>query len=386
MAPRARPPRAVRGTGPSDALFVFDGHTDVPSRLREAPCDLREPQSRGHVDLPRLRRGGVSGLVFALYLPARLSPEDGLRHAEQLHSLALAQLRPGELEVVTTPAELDEVAARGAVAALFTLENGRPLQLSGALERLLALGVRLVTLTHVASHEWCDASADDEIHGGLSPAGEEIVRRLNREGVIVDVSHVSDRAVEHVLAVSAAPVIASHSSARALCEHPRNLTDALARGIAARGGLVMAMAFPAFLDSVAAAANRERMTRLREPMQALEEAYADRPVELAEARALLLAGSPQPAVPLATYVDHILHLVSVVGEEGVGIGTDFDGIPEVPVGFEDCSCFPALVAELRARGLGERALRLVLGDNFRRVWREIERCGAKGSTARTSTR
>jgi membrane dipeptidase len=370
--PVPRSPRAPAVQAAADRLFVFDGHTDVPTRLWEAPCDLGERQGRGHVDLPRLREGGVSGLVLALYLPPLLGPEEGLRHAELLHELASAQLRRGELEAVTSAAELDEVVGRGAVAALFTLENGRPLQLPGALERLLDLGVRLVTLSHIASHEWCDAAGDEEIHGGLSPAGEEIVRRLNREGVIVDVSHVSDRAVEHVLAVSSAPVIASHSSAHALCAHPRNLTDALARGIVERGGLVMAMAFPAFLDPAAAAANRERMERLREPMGALAEAYADRPQEHAEARRRLLAGHPQPPVPLATYADHVMHLVGVVGEEGVGIGTDFDGIPEVPVGFEDASCFPALAAELRRRGLDEGALRLVLGDNFRRVWRRIE--------------
>ena len=242
-----------------------------------------------------------------------------------------------------------------------------------ALELVLGLGVRLVTLSHIASHEWCDAAGDEELHGGLSAAGEQIVRRLNREGVIVDVSHVSDRAVEHVISVSAAPIVASHSSARALCAHPRNLTDALARAVVERGGLVMAMAFPAFLDDAAAAANRARMQLLREPMDALAEAYAERPVEMAEARRALLAGHPQPAVPLATYADHVMHLVEVVGEEGVGIGTDFDGIPEVPVGFEDASCFPSFVGELRRRGLDEPALRLVLGDNFRRVWREVDR-------------
>ena len=366
------PPPALRPAAPAD-LFVFDGHTDVPTRLWEAPCDFHQRQARGHVDVPRLREGGVSGLVFALYLPPRLGPEEGLRHAERLHALAAAQLRAGVLEAVASPAQLDEVVGRGAIAALFTLENGRPLQLPGALELVLGLGVRLVTLSHIASHEWCDAAGDEELHGGLSAAGEQIVRRLNREGVIVDVSHVSDRAVEHVISVSAAPVVASHSSARALCAHPRNLTDALARAVVERGGLVMAMAFPAFLDDAAAAANRARMQLLREPMDALAEAYAERPVEMAEARRALLAGHPQPAVPLATYADHVMHLVEVVGEEGVGIGTDFDGIPEVPVGFEDASCFPSLVGELRRRGLDEPALRLVLGDNFRRVWREVDR-------------
>ena len=352
-------------------LFIFDGHTDVPTRLWETPADLRTERRDRHVDLPRLRRGGVSGLVFAFFLPAHLSAEDGLAHAETMQRLTMAQMRPGELELATTPEELDAAVARGAVGVVFGLENGRPLGMPGALERLLAMGVRLVTLTHVGTHEWCDAAGDDEAHGGLSPAGEEIVRRLNRAGVVLDVSHVSDRAVEHVLAVSAAPVVASHSSARALCDHPRNVTDALARAIAAAGGVVMVNAFPVFLDAVAERANRERMARLREPMRALEEAYAGRPRELVEARLQLLRPYPQPAVPLATFVDHVMHLLAVVGEEGVGIGSDFDGIPETPVGFEDVSRFPDLVAALRERGVDEAALRLVMGDNFRRVWRRV---------------
>jgi membrane dipeptidase len=352
-------------------LFVFDGHTDIPTRLLEAPCDLRAGSEIGHVDLPRLRRGGVSGLVFALFLPPQLTAEEGLVHAEELHRLATAQLVPGELERVLSPDELDTVVSRGAVGAVFGLENGRPLILPGALDRLYSLGVRLVTLTHVGTHEWCDAAGDDPVHGGLSKEGEAIVRELNRRGVVVDVSHVSDAAVDHVLATSTAPVVASHSSARALCDHPRNLTDDLARAIVAKGGIVMAMAFPAFLSPAACAANRERMVRLREPMAAIDEAYARLPVERAAARRELVAAHPQPAVPLAVYADHIVHLLGVVGEEGVGLGSDFDGIPEVPVGFEDISCYPALFRELSARGVDDRALRLVAGDNFRRVWRQV---------------
>jgi membrane dipeptidase len=355
----------------SSPPWVFDGHTDVPTRLLESPCDLRQGSPDGHVDLPRLRQGGVSGLVFALFLPPQLTAGEGLALARQLHALALAQLAPGELERVTTPAELDEAGRRGAVAVLFGLENGRPLILPGALDELYGLGVRLVTLTHVGTHEWCDAAGGDEVHGGLSIEGEQIVRELNRRGMVVDVSHVSDRAVEHVLEVSSAPVIASHSSARALCDHPRNLTDDLARAIVGHGGLVMPMAFPAFLADEATAANRERMAKLGEAMRSIDEAYARHPVERAAARRQLVAAHPQPPVPLARYVDHIVHLVEVVGEEGVGLGSDFDGIPEVPVGFEDCSRYPALLEALRERGLAAAAVRRIAGENFRRVWAEI---------------
>lgn len=357
------------------APFLFDGHTDLPTRLWESPADLHRACPDRHVDLPRLRQGGVGGLVCAFFLPQNLTAEEGLAHAKALHAATVAQL-DGELRLATSPAELDAVAASGAVAAVFGLENGRPLILAGALERLLAMGVRIVTLTHMGTHEWCDSSTDAPQHDGLSPEGEEIVRALNRHGVLVDVAHVSDRAVEHVLEVSIAPVVASHSSARALCDHPRNLTDELARAIVARGGVVMVNAFPVFLSPLAEAANRERMATLREPLRELEQRHAGDPVALVSARQELLARLPQPPVPLEVYVDHVIHLLGVVGERGVGIGTDFDGIPECPVGFEDASRFPALVAALRARGLDEPTLRLVLGDNFRRVWRDVERLAA----------
>src|SRR5581483_325695 len=246
--------------------FLFDSHTDLPTRLWESPADLRQPCPDRHVDLPRLRAGGVSGIVCALYLPQDLSPEAGLLHAEALHAATMAQLREDDFALARSPQELDAIVARGAAAAVLGLENGRPLILDGALERLLDMGVRVVTLTHMGTHEWCDSSTDAPQHGGLSKRGEEIVRALNRHGVVVDVSHVSDRAVEHVLAVSAAPVVAIHSSARALCDHPRNLTDGLAKAIVDAGGLVMVNAFPVFLSPVAEAANRERMAVLREPM------------------------------------------------------------------------------------------------------------------------
>jgi membrane dipeptidase len=255
------------------------------------------------------------------------------------------------------------------VGVLYGLENGRPLLLPGALEELAGLGVRLVTLTHVASHEWCDAAGGEEIHGGLSREGEEIVRRLNRAGILVDVAHVSDRGVEHVLEVSTAPVVASHSSARALCDHPRNLPDELVREIARRGGVVMANAYPAFLDGDACQADRQRKVAIAGALAELQRHHADDPPRLARERDALLAQHPQPPVPVERYADHILHLVEVAGPEGVGIGTDFDGIPETPVGLEGCDRLPDLLALLAARGLDHQDLELVAGGNFLRVLR-----------------
>jgi membrane dipeptidase len=346
------------------SCLVLDSHTDVPMRLYEAPADLRQVVPGRHVDLPRLRAGGVDAVVFALYVPPSLGIEEGYRHALELARLVDGQLVAGELELARSAAEVRATVERGAVAVLLGLENGRPLGARGALADLVALGVRYVTLTHVASHEWCDASTDVARHGGLSSRGRELVAEMNARGVLVDVSHASDAAVEQVLALSWAPVVASHSSARALCDHPRNLPDDLVRGIAASGGVVMANAYPAFLDPEAAGANAVRLERILPTLNALEEAYRDNPRAIAEARSGLFSAHPLPPVPLARYVEHILHLVAVAGPEHVGIGTDFDGIPETPAGFEDVSRFPDLTATLLAAGLETASVRGILGENF----------------------
>jgi membrane dipeptidase len=255
---------------------------------------------------------------------------------------------------------------------LFGLENGRPLSLPGTLDECVKMGVRYVTLTHMATHEWCDASTDEARHGGLSSEGEGIVWGMARRGIVPDVSHVSDDAVLHVLEVSRIPVIASHSSARALCDHPRNLPDALIREIARKGGVVMANSYPAFVCPQASAADRRRGQEIREELVSTEEAYLADPKALWEPRARLLADRPLPEVPLSTWVDHILHLIDVAGEEHVGIGTDFDGIPDVLAGFEDASRFPALTAALLERGVDRAGVRLILGENFLRVLEKAE--------------
>lgn len=353
--------------------LVFDGHTDVPTRLLEWREPLSVAQPQRHVDLPRLRAGGVDALVFALYVPAELDPLAGLERARRQLARVHEELAPGGLALARGVVEVRARARAGEIAVVLGLENGRPLLVDGALDELVAAGVRMVTLTHVATHEWCDASTDAPQHGGLSPRGEEIVRELNRRGVAIDVSHVSDGAVEHVLATSRAPVVASHSSARALCPQPRNLPDPLLRAIAERGGVIMANAYPAFLCADAAAVNDARLQRLGPALAALREAYGERPDEVAAAQDGLLRAHPLPSVPLARFVDHLLHLVAVAGERQVGIGSDFDGIPEVPVGFEDPSRFPALAEALLARGLSRVAVAGILGENALRVLGEIER-------------
>ena len=353
--------------------LVIDAHTDVPTRLWESPADLSQRLTSRHVDLPRLRQGGVSALVFALYVPAQLDPQRGWEHAKALYEVSERALIPGQLVQVATADDLERAARRGEVAVLVGLENGRPLTVAGALDHCARIGVRYVTLTHWSSHEWCDASTDKPRHDGLSAEGEEIVRRMNRLAILADVSHVSDAAVLHTLDVSTAPVIASHSSARALCDHPRNLPDPLIREIARRGGLVMANSFPAFLDPEAARADAARGKELKPILEETLEEYLRNPGKVGKEIGRLFQDHPLPRVPLSVYVDHLIHLVEIGGEEHTGIGTDFDGIPDVVEGFEDVSKFPDLTAALLERGVDRGGVRLILGENFLRVLREAER-------------
>jgi membrane dipeptidase len=235
------------------------------------------------------------------------------------------------------------------------------------------MGVRYVTLTHMGTHEWCDASTDAPAHNGLSGEGVKIVREMAALGIIPDVSHVSDDAVRHVLEVSPIPVVASHSSARALCDHPRNLPDDLIQEIARKDGVVMANSYPAFVSNEASQADRKRFEELKPYLAELSEAYAKDPRKLSMEHDRLFAENPLPPVPLSAFVDHIIHIVEKGGEEHAGIGTDFDGIPDTLEGFEDPARFPALTSALLERGLDKAGVRLILGENFLRVLRRAEK-------------
>ncbi len=353
--------------------LVIDGHTDVPTRLWETPADLSRRLNDRHIDLPRLKEGGVDGVVFALYVPASLDAERGWEHVKELYRLSAEALIPGQLVQVASADDLQRASWRGEVAVLFGLENGRPLTVPGALDQCAKMGVRYVTLTHWASHEWCDASTDAPIHNGLSSEGEGIVWRMSRLGILPDVSHVSDQAVLHVLDISPGPVIASHSSVRAICDHPRNLPDALVREIARKGGVVMANSYPAFVGPEASRADAARMKEIKPALEATEEEYLRDPQKVWKERQRILDEHPLPKVPLSVFVDHIVRLIELGGEEHVGIGTDFDGIPDTLEDLEDISKLPNLTAALLARGVDTAGVKLILGGNFLRVLREGER-------------
>lgn len=352
--------------------LVLDGHTDVPTRLWEAPADLSRPQADRHVDLPRLREGGVDGLVWALFVPPSLDAGRGWEHAKELYRISTEHLVPGMVQARTAE-DVTRAARRGEVAVLFGLENGRPLLVPGALDDCQKMGLRYVTLTHWATHEWCDASTDAPAHNGLSGEGVKIVRQMNRLGILPDVSHVSDDAVRHVLEVSKVPPIASHSSSRALCDHPRNLPDDLVKEIAGRGGVVMANTYPPFVSNEATRVDALRMKEIGPVFKETEDEYMKNPGKLWKERQRLLDDRPLPPIPLSAFVDHVIRLIDLGGEEHVGIGTDFDGISQPLEGFEDPSKFPDLTDALLKRGVDRSGVRLILGENFLRMLQVAEK-------------
>lgn len=356
--------------------LVLDSHVDTPSRILYEGFRLDSRARTGHVDIARLRAGGVDAVVFAIFIDKAFSAERGRSAIEAIRMLDAAAeevaRHPRDLALCRTAAETRAAAAGGRIAVLFGLEGGHAIEDDLALLRAFArLGVRYLTLTHVNSNGWCDSSADAPRWGGLNALGREAIAEMNRVGIVPDVSHVSDAAFEQVLEASARPVVASHSSCRALCDSPRNLTDGMLRALARKGGVAMINAYPAFLSSEYRAAANRRDAAHADAEKAIAKAFPG--PENAWRRwtewiRFAADHPPQADLPsLAAVAEHVMHAVAVAGEDHVGLGTDFDGIPVAPRGFEDCSRIGALRDDLARRGLGPPALRKFLGENFLRV-------------------
>jgi membrane dipeptidase len=268
------------------------------------------------------------------------------------------------------------------IAALMGIEGGHAIEDSlMALRGFYRLGVRYITLTHNNTNNWADSCCDKSRHNGLSEFGKEVVREMNRLGMLIDVSHVSDKTMSDVLDVSTAPVIASHSSARALGARPRNIPDELLRRFPKNGGVVMVNFYPGFLDKNVIEAANAREAAIKPQTDALKEQYKNDPTKLEEETRKLLAAHPLPKTPLSVLIDHFDHIAKVAGIDHVGIGSDFDGVPSLPVGMEDIAQLPNLTYEFLKRGYSEKDIRKILGENFLRAFAEAERVAR--STSKT---
>lgn len=351
----------------------IDTHIDTMQRVLIEGADIGRRLEDGHADLVRLREGGMRAPFFALWVPTYYKGSEAVRRTLQLRDAfdRLVEKYPKAIELATTAEDLERIARRGKVAAVLTIEGGHQIADDLAVLRVYhRLGIRSMTLTHFRNNNWADASTDLPQHNGLTPFGKEVVREMNRIGMIVDVSHVSDKTFFDALETTVKPVIASHSSCRALTDIPRNLTDDQLRALARNGGVVGINFGSGFLNDRAAAGLRQAIStaRAREPNlsgKALDD-YA-RDDHLRE----LHGPSNEPPASIADLVAHIDHAVRVAGVDHVGIGSDFDGVGSLPVGLEDVSKMPALTAALVGRGYSDEDIKKILGGNVSRVLRAV---------------
>ena len=357
-------------------MFVLDSHCDTPSEIIRGR-DLSGGNNFGHVDFPKLKQGEVDGVFFALYLPAKLDsdPDLALQYAQKLlfaTKNAVSKLSEN-LIFATNCASAHKNKADGKVSIFLGLENGAPLSPKCDWKKVLLdfynEGVRYVTLCHTGNNEICDSCAQATPRwNGLSPFGRELVVEMNRLGILVDVSHISDAAFYDVLECSTKPVVATHSCCRALADHPRNMTDDMIRALAAKGGVIQINFYPVFLDSKFARVLNE--SELMERGELIETEYISDPFNLEKRQAWgevlrQLNQMERPSYKLIA--DHIDHVVSLVGVDHVGVGSDYDGIAVTPSGMEDISMMPKLFDELRARGYSESDLEKIASGNFFRI-------------------
>jgi membrane dipeptidase len=361
----------VRARALLDRAGLIDGHNDLPWTLREtvggdlSRVDLRQRGATVDTDIPRLREGRVSGQFWSVFIPSGM-PHPARTQLEQIElARRLIDAYPDTFLLATSAADVDRARQQGRIASLLGMENGQALENSlGALRAFHALGVRYMTLTHGKNTDWADSATDTAAHGGLTPFGREVVREMNRLGMLVDISHVSPEVMRQVLDISEAPVLFSHSSARALVDHRRNVPDDVLERMARNGGVVMVTFIPAFVSAESAAWGKGLETSIfnakgSAEMERVEKEYA-------------AVHGPAPKATLAQVADHIEHVARVAGRDHVGIGSDFYGSTEEPSGLADVSRFPDLFAELIRRGWSDSDLEKLASGNVLRTLRGAE--------------
>jgi len=357
--------------------LVVDTHSDTTWRFMREDWDFTTRHDEGHMDLPRMRQGGIDAQFFAVckaashaqgetdLLKQTLDMIDGVHCAVRRYS--------GDLALATTADEVRSTVSEGKIAAVIAIEGGYLIEDDLRLLRTYhRLGARAMTLTHGFHTTWADSSGIgvplEPKHGGLTEFGRDVIREMNRLGMMVDVSHTSEVTVRDVLDVSDAPVMASHSGCKALADHPRNLSDDAIRAIARAGGVVQVVFFPLFIDP-----EKARMVReLRPQIERLQQELKDDPEGFREERRKVHERMTETPSPASLIVDHIEHVIELVGDDHVGLGADWDGVSFLPQGMEDCSKVPYITLELLRRGHPEPTIRKVLGKNTLRLMAQVE--------------
>jgi membrane dipeptidase len=356
-------------------VILVDGHNDLPWAIRtdkKAPSDVAAYDLAGAVpgqtDLARLEKGGLGAQFWSVYVPGEIGSGFARMQLEQIDiARRIIERYPQTFKLATTAAEVRAARREGRIASLLGMEGGHAIENSlGALRAYYDLGVRYMTLTHNVNLDWADSAAKPPQHGGLTQFGEEVVLEMNRLGMLVDLSHVSDDTMDDALRVSKAPVIFSHSSARAVCDVPRNVPDSILRRLPDNGGVVMVTFVAGFIDPAIAKIQVPAMAEASRRVQGKSVEEADKIFEEVMGKLVL------PKTSIARVADHIEHIRKVAGVKHVGLGGDYDGNSDWPVGLEDVSGYPHLFAELIRRGWSDEDLALLAGENALRALAQAE--------------
>lgn len=360
------------------SAILIDGHNDLAWKIREKgessfdALDISQPQPDLHTDIPRLLQGGVGAQFWAAWVPPETMRTGGatriaLEQIDLIHRMV--RRYPDTFEMAYSADDVVRIHRNGKIASLIGIEGGHAIENSlGVLRMFYDLGVRYMTLTHTETTDWADAATDEARHGGLTPFGEDVVREMNRLGMLVDISHVSADTMRDVLRISRAPVIASHSSAYTVAPHPRNVPDDVLRLIANNGGVVMVNFFSGFVEPEAA----RTMQNIFQIMRELREQHPDEE-EFQRAKSQWRRQNPIPRGTIRTVVDHIDHIVKVAGIDHVGLGSDYEGVTVLPIQLEDVSCYPYITQELLNRAYPDKDTHKILGGNLLRALRRGER-------------
>src|ERR1051326_7502279 len=363
-----------------DRAIVIDGHVDTTQRLLFDPnFNIAARHNDGNLDIPRMREGGLDAVFFSIWVPSQITGSAAVKRAldliDRVHQAVRAH--PNDLMLATTAGDVRRAAAEHKIAALMGVEGGHMIDDDLSVLRMYAaLGVRYLTLTHFLNNNWADSATDKPAHNGLTPFGKDVVRELNRLGVMVDISHVADKTFYDALEVTRAPVIASHSSCRAICNHPRNVTDDMLRALAKNGGVAMINYNAGFLSEEFRIASDKRNGDIVTAMDAMSKKCggneACTTMETERVNREAMANGLLPKVSWETIVDHIDHAVKIAGVDHVGLGSDFDGAV-MPFGMEDASQLPKITSALLAKRYSERDVEKILGGNILRVMEQVEK-------------
>jgi membrane dipeptidase len=363
--------------------IVVDTHDDTTQRLLDPKFDFGVRHTDGSVDIPRMRAGGLSAIFFSIWIPGTVSGPTAVQRAlDQITAVRETVARhPDDLVLCTTAEGIHQAKAAGKIAVLMGVEGGHMINNSLAnLDKFFALGVRYMTLTHTVNTDWADASTDKPAHNGLTDFGKQVVREMNRLGMMVDISHVADKTFYDVLAVSKAPVIASHSSCRALCSAPRNMTDDMIKALAAKGGVIQINYHIGFLSQQFQDASKAHPELGKEIEAESKKRCGDNEAcQLIEADKItrdMVAQGKLPHVDWTAIINHIDHAVKLVGADHVGLGSDFDGA-DMPYGMEDVSDIPQITNALLAKGYSPADVRKILGGNTLRLMQDVEAAAQK---------